>query len=665
MAERADNAGEPDGAGRGLRTLPPDLLPAALAFLVPAAALCAHASRHLPFVSDDSLISLRYARRLLDGHGLTWTDGASVEGYSNLLWLLGCAATGAFGVDLVIAARALGFAGMLGALLALVVAYRPDATRPAPSTTAHRADATGSVLPAMTGGLLLAASAPIAVWTIGGLEQPLVAALLAWAIADAQPLVDGAPLTTRRAARTGLPLALLCLTRPDSPLFVVAFAFSVWIVRGGGLRALRPAALLCLLPAAAVIAQLVFRLLYYDDWLPNTAYVKAGTSARRAVEGAAYVLGGIGWLWPAVLLAGAGAWAGFVEGHRRGRVVLLVSCIVLWSVYVAAVGGDFLPVYRHLVPVLVCMAFLAAPAVEFALHNPDVRRRAAYVAAALALVALGFQQQVSDPERYERARIETWEWDCRDLANLLREGFGKQRPLIAVTAAGCLPYFSELPALDMLGLNDRHIARHRPRGFVPGVLGHDLGDERYVLRRRPDLIVFNIGEREPSYEFGRRMISDDSFLRDYGLTAFASGNQHAWIWVRRFGRVGLERSSGRIAVPAYLLMGARVVAGLGPGGRMGAVVPANAEVKTFSFDLPVGVWTVTTEPNNATARFKLRKVGGGAPLAEMGTGGRLTVRLEQTERVWLSVRLAEPAFLHKVVFDRAAIANKGANRRDG
>ena len=38
----------------------------------------------------------------------------------------------------------------------------------------------------------------------------------------------------------------------------------------------------------------------------------------------------------------------------------------------------------------------------------------------------------------------------------------EEEPLFAVTAAGCLPYFSELPALDMLGLNDRHIAHHRP-----------------------------------------------------------------------------------------------------------------------------------------------------------------------------------------------------------
>ena len=49
--------------------------------------LVAHAWSYLSYVTDDALISLRYARRLLDGRGLTWTDGERVEGYSNLLWV--------------------------------------------------------------------------------------------------------------------------------------------------------------------------------------------------------------------------------------------------------------------------------------------------------------------------------------------------------------------------------------------------------------------------------------------------------------------------------------------------------------------------------------------------------------------------------------------------
>ena len=47
------------------------------------------------FLADDSLISLRYSERLLEGKGLTWNDDLPVEGYSNLLWVLACAGVGA------------------------------------------------------------------------------------------------------------------------------------------------------------------------------------------------------------------------------------------------------------------------------------------------------------------------------------------------------------------------------------------------------------------------------------------------------------------------------------------------------------------------------------------------------------------------------------------
>ena len=45
-----------------------------------AGILLLNAWHYYPFLSDDALISLRYARRMLTGHGLSWTDGQPVEG---------------------------------------------------------------------------------------------------------------------------------------------------------------------------------------------------------------------------------------------------------------------------------------------------------------------------------------------------------------------------------------------------------------------------------------------------------------------------------------------------------------------------------------------------------------------------------------------------------
>src|SRR5581483_8262248 len=88
-----------------------------------------------------------------------------------------------------------------------------------------------------------------------------------------------------------------------------------------------------------------------------------------------------------------------------------------------------------------------------------------------------------DPE-VQRGHDERWEWDGKVLGDLLRRAFSPSQPLMAVDTAGCLPYFSGLPSLDMLGLNDAYIAHHTPAGFGHGAIGHELGDGRYVLSRR-------------------------------------------------------------------------------------------------------------------------------------------------------------------------------------
>src|SRR5262245_6501132 len=54
-------------------------LPVLIVLVITVGALVIHAATYLPFISDDALISLRYSQRLLNGQGLTWTEGPRVE----------------------------------------------------------------------------------------------------------------------------------------------------------------------------------------------------------------------------------------------------------------------------------------------------------------------------------------------------------------------------------------------------------------------------------------------------------------------------------------------------------------------------------------------------------------------------------------------------------
>ncbi len=65
---------------------------------------------------------------------------------------------------------------------------------------------------------------------------------------------------------------------------------------------------------------------------------------------------------------------------------------------------------------------------------------------------------------------------------------------IAVNTAGAIPYYSERKTIDMLGLNDRTIARRKltqqQKDMFRNSFGHIKGDGDYVLSKKPELITF-------------------------------------------------------------------------------------------------------------------------------------------------------------------------------
>lgn len=77
----------------------------------------------------------------------------------------------------------------------------------------------------------------------------------------------------------------------------------------------------------------------------------------------------------------------------------------------------------------------------------------------------------------------------RKLGLDLRQLFaGRSKPVIAVTAAGALPYYSELVSIDMFGLTDAWVARN---GTVVGSTpGHQrFVSPEYLMRRDVQLVI--------------------------------------------------------------------------------------------------------------------------------------------------------------------------------
>jgi arabinofuranosyltransferase len=600
-----------------------------IAFLVllPFAAILAlHAHRYWPFISDDALISLRYAKRLLAGNGLTWTAGHPVEGYSNLLWILLIAALGMVGVDLVQATRALGLAGMT-VIMFSVVYWRVG-----------RNTLEEAWFPMAVALLFLSLGAPIAVWAIGGLEQPLFGALIAISIPLTCSILERAEPESRQVLNLSFVLGLLCITRPDGPLFAVvttACLLAVHWRRGNAQRG--RVLLVSIFPIVFFAGQLVFRVLYYGELVPNTALVKMTPSSIHWHGGWVYLAGGIHALAPLSFVSIACRIALVVWSSTRSKGVYLLAMAAGWSAYVVFIGGDIFPAYRHLIPLMVVFAFALSEGLQRAVQLSGRRWYAYYPMVAIGLLlAVPYAQRQLTDKQSQRAIRERWEWECRDLALMLKEAFFRQQPLIAVTAAGCLPYWSELPALDMMGLNDYYLPRHPPPDFGTGFIGHELGDGRYVLSRNPDIIIFNTGSG-PFYRSGEELDRTPEFHARYvPVTLRAPAAEFPpVIYVNRDSAtvgVGITKSQSSMAVPGFLFTGTDVAARLDRAKRLVAIIPQHGSAAvTFESASPIGDWTVNVRASPSQGIAAALRQSGRSVSVTVSSTNPEPVEIEQVE----------------------------------
>ena len=612
----------------------------ALLLALATTCLVLQARSMLPFMADDALISLRYARRLLDGHGLTWTDGQPVEGYSNLLWVLACALVGRLGGDLVTGARGLGLVASIATLAVM--------------TWSTRARPWLACLAALA---VLALAGPVAVWTIGGLEQPLLGLCLALGLVSAFSLLPDSDEGARkpRPIVAGIFFGLAALCRPDGLLFGAAVAIAFLLAERPDVVRIRLAIRLAAPMAGIVLAQLFFRLAYYGDFVPNTGRAKLAISPAHILRGWYHVWDGLVAHRSIFLLAAAGLVVAWRDGKRQ-RVLLMAAPLLAWLGYLTLVGGDIFPAWRHFVPVLILSAFLIAEGATSALRRGGNGRWVLVIVLVNAFL-LGMYDRGRD-YRLALARTERWEWNGEVVGRFLARAFGKQAPLLAVDAAGCLPYFSGLPSLDMLGLNDAYLGHHPPADFGETTsLGHELGDGSYVLAQKPDLVIFCLpgGGDKPCFRSGREMVQLDDFRDHYQLVAF-EGEQpfryQSLIWVRRDSdKIGVQVSTQRVSIPGFLFGDSSTVSRLDAAGQVATEILPQARLGLSDIALPAGRWSLTLDADQ------------GGPLSVWVDGkvaDRIALNLPDHAQIEVSNSGNQPVYLRRAVLARMALHSEAS-----
>ena len=407
-----------------------------------------------PFKVDDAYTTFVYAKNLVEGHGLTY-NGVVVEGYSNFLWTVMIAPFIAVHWDPLLVARGLSL------VLACACIWLANQIMRQMAPASHWPI---RLLPLLT----LDLNAPLAAWTQGGLETLLAAFWLTLFV-----YVEGQPARHPRFISPVVVLAA-ALTRPEGALlFPVLLLFRLAIRRQPWRQVLAPA----LLFAVPYGGYLAWRYATYGYLLPNTAFLKLGPIPLDALLAVQWMLGYLV-LRPmlAILMA-----IGLLHLLRSRQfweaqwllVAMTVGTVILFVLYA---GPDWMPHYRYLAPVVPLLCLFIAHSLT-AFRRPLVRLAMVALTVAAILMGLAMSAVFYLPlspafGNYTDGLIAGGEW--------LRENTGPDDK-IAVVDAGALAYYSGRPLIDILGLNDVHIA-HSP----------NKSDADYVLAQHPKIIQLHV-----------------------------------------------------------------------------------------------------------------------------------------------------------------------------
>jgi hypothetical protein len=311
----------------------------------------------------------------------------------------------------------------------------------------------------------------------------------------------------------GILIGLATMTRPEGVLLLLANVIYWGIDRRCRKEINATAVPILAAFFALMLPWTVWRVSYYGDWIPNTLLAKAGMDVGYQLAwGLKYLFDFASVNFPMIIL---GIVAILVRiGFRSKRIPqrlgqmdkLLFLNLVIYSLFIVAVGGDWMPAWRFfasLVPLIaIILVRLWNSSITLAqLHTAGRTGAMLFLIACLVLFSFSW----THPNLLVEVRL--WSHQVEGLTQI---GLWLHRALpsdtrVAVYANGALSYHSQLLTIDMLGLTDAHIARQGMRKSHSGTPGHIAYDYEYIVAQTP-VLVFPSGEgfeASPSSRFFR------------------------------------------------------------------------------------------------------------------------------------------------------------------
>lgn len=458
---------------------------------------------------DDAFISFRYAENLASGKGLVYNEGERVEGYTNFLWVILLATCKKFGIDIVPLSQ---YLSLISALLIIIILFHlPYLLYEKPPNPIFNPISC----------LFLAANTTFSLWILSGLESLFFLLFV----------ISSITLYLHNPKSLYLPvlIALSTLTRPEGILvFGVTFLCKLVLERKIDVQFL-------LIFLLLYLPYFIWRYSYYGFLFPNTFYAKVSDDvATQAYRGLVYTYNFLKNSGSFLLLPIIFA----LIGYRRFKILYLFLMVFVWTAYIIRVGGDGLQQYRFFLPILPVIYLLVQEGLRYICSTQikvkKFKIRYITIILALALVPIFIKLSFASTLAYLNQPIpDNLVKDGKRFASYLLADSNKGK-VIAVNSAGAIPYYFKQTAIDMLGLNDVHIAHTKSTVEIKETkaTGHERYDGRYVLSKRPDYIVFGSASN-PRLMFpgDLEIFQDERFIRDYEPVIIRALTGEGWLFV--------------------------------------------------------------------------------------------------------------------------------------
>lgn len=438
---------------------------------------------------DDAMVSMRYAKNLAGGYGLVWNPGGDrVEGYTNFLWTMYMAFWHLFYISSAKISLFIQVSGLLLLIGSLFLIRK---------ISEHISERNAYVMCASV--VLTASYQPINYWALKGMETSVLGFIILLSVWRVFVCIE----QNRFDPLLFVVLGVGQLVRPDTAvLFVGVVLFLIITIPG----CRKKNALLALLIILVIQGSMtMFRLLYYNDILPNTYYLKmtgvpATIRIQRGIRVALQFVSGMSYILFVLPFVYSMLYA------KNKKVWFLLYLFLIQFFYSIYVGGDAWEWWGHLANRYICIVIplffiVLSLVINFLLQKSTRYLRMGAVFKKCCFIILMVFTIIQMHRGFGTAVLKNLihfpvfqiEEDKNNvlLAIKIKE-ITTADAKIAVGWAGAPPYFSDRFSIDLLGKNDAYIAHQKARGGWGGLFdpGHNKYDWSYSIGElKPDMVL--------------------------------------------------------------------------------------------------------------------------------------------------------------------------------